>query len=139
MPWNRHETKEIVILRFLARFCRAKGLTEPHNVVVILDYDSEHARARIQNNVRELGRVARCYHLDSLKNDCIQCCDLLLGCLAYFRINPHAANVHDEFYDRWQTSEKLKNSETKKFIASYFAKKHLEGPLRRAYDLTHRT
>lgn len=138
MKWPKTETKEIVILRFLTRFCTARSLTAPYNVVVVLDYDSEHARARIQNNVRELGRVARCYHLDSLKNDCIQCCDLLLGCSAYIRDHADATDCYEGLYNKWQTGERLKNSETKRFIGAYFGRKLLAEGAKRAYDLTRR-
>ena len=138
LPWPKADTKEIVILRFLTRFCKVKGLVAPYNVVVILDYDSEHAQARIQNNIRYLGRIARCYHLDSVRNDCIQCCDLLLGCVSFLRENGNAADMHDAFYNRWQQGDKLRNAEAKRFIASYFAKKNIASDIKRAYDLTSR-
>jgi len=78
--WSRHNTKEVEIVQFISDFCRRKKLASPpHDVVVFLDYDSGHARERTQNTIRETAQIARCYHLDSVKNDCIQCCDLLLG------------------------------------------------------------
>lgn len=122
VEWPKDEAKEVVILRFLARMCRTKKLSPPYNVAAILDYDSGHARARIQNSIREAGQIARCYHLDSQKNDCIQCCDMLLGATVRLAIDETIRGDYDALDDRWKQGNRLKASEAKRYIAGYLAK-----------------
>jgi hypothetical protein len=119
--WPPGETKELAVLRFLSRFCRVKGLSRPFNVVMFLDFDSDHARAKIQNHVREVGNIARCYHLDSKNNDCLQCCDLMLGAAATVGNNPTVRLEYQALLSRWENAEKLKDSEVKKVLAGYLA------------------
>ena len=103
----------MVILRFLSRFCRLKKLSRPYNVVVFLDFDCDHAKAQIQNNVREVGNIARCYHLDSTNNDCLQCCDLLLGATATLGNNPIIRMEYEALKAKRLDAQKLSGSEVK--------------------------
>ena len=121
--WPRDEAKELVILRFLSDLCRRKGLRPPYNVVVFLDFDTEHAKARIQNTIRETGRVHRCYHLDSLNNDCLQCCDLLLGATALAHDDPSVRMSFPALKVEFDAGRKLRDSQIKRFIAGYLASK----------------
>ena len=132
-PWPNGQTKEFVVLQFLSRFCRLKRLSPAYNVVVFLDFDSNHAKARIQNNVREVGNIARCYHLDSVNNDCLQCCDLLLGALASLGNNPTLRLGYRALEERFQNAEKLKDSEVKRFLAGYLAS-HIDVDGTTVYD-----
>lgn len=124
VEWPRRDTKEAVILRVVSDFCRRKKLTTPpHDLVVFLDYDDGHAREKTQNQIREIGRVARCYHLDSAKNDCIQCCDLLLGVTRWMRsVGPARA-----LPDNWPAG--LGNSRIKSDLAAYLRSKVDAGPM----------
>lgn len=119
--WPTNETKESVVLRFIASFARAKHLAAPLNIVVFLDYDSWHARERTQNAIREIGHIARCYHVDSARNDCIQVCDLLLGGLCTLKSNPLVRSEHAALGARLHSSGKLTGSETRRFVAGYLA------------------
>jgi hypothetical protein len=119
--WPADQTKEFAIVQFLNRFCKLKRLSPPYNVVVFLDFDSDHAKARIQNNVREVANIARCYHLDSANNDCLQCYDLLLGATATLGNNPLLRMKYTELKARRDSDERLKDSEVKQFIAGYLA------------------
>jgi len=135
--WPSGEAKELVLLKFLARFVEVKGLTPPYNVAVLLDFDSSHAKAKIQNTIRQAGRVARCYHFDSERNDCLQCCDLLLGCVDSVRQEPAIAAQYVSLYERWVAGEKLTDGQAKRLIAGYVAKS-LETALDKVYDLRRR-
>ena len=122
VPWPIDESKDVVVLRWLARFCEAKRLSAPYNVVVFLDFSSDHAKLRIQNNVREIGRVARCYHLDSARNDCIQLTDLLLGAACRLAVDGAAVRAaYPKLFDRRRDGERLRGSETKVLIAGQLA------------------
>ena len=119
--WPANETKESVVLRFVASLARAKRLVAPLNMVVFLDYDSWHARERTQNAIREIGQIARCYHVDSARNDCIQACDLLLGALCTLKANPLVRSEHAALGAKLRDSGKLTGSESRRFIAGYLA------------------
>ncbi len=121
--WPGDQTKEFVVLRFLSRFCRHKRLTAPFNVVTFLDFDSDHAKARIQNTIRDSGQIARCYHLDSLNNDCLQCCDLLLGASSLLYDDPAVRMNFVDLMKRAEIGDRLKDSEVKRLIAGYLAAK----------------
>jgi hypothetical protein len=132
--WPAGETKELVILRFLAEFAKTKGLTNPYNVVVFLDFDSDHAKTRIQNTIRESGRIARCYHLDSTNNDCIQCCDLLLGATCLVTSDPTVRLDYSGLKATFDAGEKLRDSQIKRLIAGYLASK-IDADGTAVYDL----
>jgi len=121
-PWPNEKTKEVVILEFIAEFCREKGLAPPFNVVVFLDFDSSHAKAYVQNMVRESGRILRCYHLDSRNNDCIQCCDLMLGATALCGDDPTVRFEYEDLDRRLRAGNKLKDSEIKLLLAGHLAR-----------------
>lgn len=127
-PWANREKKEMAVLRFLSKFRRWKDLTPPYNIVVFLDYDSSHARANIQNTIRDVGNVARCYHLDSLKNDCIQCCDLMLGAAYKISSDPLIKADFEALNAKFMQGLRLRDSETKRYIAGYLAKCLDENP-----------
>lgn len=131
--WPSGQTKEFVVLRFLSRFCRLKHLSPPYNVVVFLDFDSNHAKARIQNNVRQVGDIARCYHLDSVNNDCLQCCDLLLGSLASLGNNPTLRLNYQTLKDRFEGGNKLRDSEAKQYLSGHLAS-HIDVDGMSVYD-----
>ncbi len=133
-PWAEKEPKELVILRFIARSCQIKRLVPPYNMVVFLDYDSEHAPARIQNTIREVGNISRCYHLDSKKNDCIQCCDLLLGALRTLGNDESIPLDFDMLDRRHRDREKLRDSEIKRYIAGYLGRR-IDADSHCVYDL----
>jgi len=114
--------KEFVILQFIQHFTQQLRVPgPPYNVVTIMDYDSSHAKDFVQNTIRKTGQIARCYHLSSSKNDCIQCCDLLLGVSRYSERYPLSGFNYPELKDRYESGEKLKNSEVRKLLAGYFA------------------
>lgn len=121
------------MLHFLARFCDAKKLVPPHDIVVILDHDSSHAKARIQDNIRNSARIARCYHFDGARNDCLQCCDLLLGAVATIRQHADIQDQYEELRRRLQEGAKLKNSEVKRYLSGYLAKM-IDSNQRTVYD-----
>jgi hypothetical protein len=123
IPWPAGQTKEFVVLRQLDRFCRRKRLSAPYNVVVFLDFDSDHAKARIQNTVRETGNIARCYHLDSLNNDCLQCADLLLGCTSLLHDDSTVIQQYQSLLQKHMDRTKLKDSEIKRLLAGHLAAK----------------
>jgi hypothetical protein len=132
--WPAADAKELVILRFLARFVRVKSLCAPYNVAVLLDFDSSHAKARIQNTIRVAGQISRCYHYDSRQNDCLQCCDLLLGCMDSIARDPTMISGFGALYDRWMAGDKLSDSQCKRFIAGYAARA-FDASTHKAYDL----
>lgn len=132
--WPRNDSKEMVILGFLARFTRIKQLTPPYNIAVLLDFDSAHAKAKIQNTIREIGRISRCYHFDSKLNDCLQCCDLLLGCLDSVSRDPSIASGYSAMKDAWLRGDRLSDSQIKRLVAGYALEK-LELSKGKAYDL----
>lgn len=134
LPWLPGEAKELVVLRFLSEFCWRKRLSIPSNVVVFLDFDSDHAKARIQNTVRETGRIARCYHLDSTNNDCIQCCDLLLGATCTMNDDPAARLNYENLLAQHEKGQRLKDSQVKQLLAGHLAK-WVDGNAARVYDL----
>lgn len=118
-PWSVGETKAMVVLKFLRNFCRIKKLSPPYNVVTFLDFDSDHAKAKIQNTIRDAASIARCYHLDSVNNDCLQCCDLLLGATATLADRPTLRLEYQGIRERRNAGESLSDSEVKKFLAGY--------------------
>lgn len=120
-PWGRGLDKEVVVLDFLRRFCRVKRLKPPYDVVVFLDFDSSHARTSIQNTIREGAQIARCYHIDSRRNDCIQCADLLLGATVRLESEPALALRFSELQAKRSAGERLRDSESKQYIAGYLA------------------
>lgn len=119
--WPTSDSKELIILKFLSRFCRIKRLSAPYNVVVFLDFDSDHAKHRIQDNVREVGRIARCYHLHSDNNDCLQCCDLLMGAFSYLRANLDIPLTHPDLLQKRERGERISDAQTKRLIAGHLA------------------
>ena len=119
VAWPPEATKELVILQFLSRFAKSRDLRPPYNVVMFLDFHSSHATMKIQNRVREVGRISRCYHLDGLKNDCLQCCDLLIGATARLRDEPQIQLSLPMFREKLARRENLRDSEVKGYIASY--------------------
>lgn len=119
LNWPKTQTKEYVVIDFVRRFAEARKLHPPFNIVVFLDFDSSHARAKIQNTIREAAAIRRCYHLASEKNDCIQCADLLLGATALLGDDPTVRLEQPELEQRWLSGEKLRNSETKRYLAGY--------------------
>jgi len=135
LPWPRTESKEFVTLQLLKKFCMRRRLEPPFNVVVIFDYDSSHAKARIQNTIRTAGQIARCYHLDSSKNDCIQCCDLLLGTTWMLKSDPTLAMQFPELKQRREDGDKLKNSEVRRYLSGLLGEK-IAVNNRTVYDFT---
>jgi hypothetical protein len=121
VPWPTTQTKAMVVLRFLSWFTRRKQLTPPYNVVVFLDFDSDHAKAKIQNTIRDAASIARCYHLDSTNNDCLQCCDLLLGATVTLGDNPSSAIEFATLDARLKARDRLKDSEVKRYIVGCLA------------------
>ncbi|MFM9959299.1 MAG: hypothetical protein ACKVZJ_14670 [Phycisphaerales bacterium] len=119
LDWPREQSKEAVVLRFLGRFCRRLRLVPPFNIVVFLDHDSGHAKSRIQNTIRESGQVSRCYHLDGARNDCLQCCDLLLGAMSMLRVSPDVRAESPELVKSAQRGVKLTNSAVKRLLAGH--------------------
>lgn len=111
--------KDVVVVDFLRRFCRAKRLHAPFDVVVFLDFESSHAPARIQNAIREAAQVSRCYHVDSAKNDCIQLTDLLLGATLKVRNDPTVALALPGLRERRARGERLSDSECKQYLAGF--------------------
>lgn len=124
--WPKSETKELVILRFLRKFCKRFKHDPPFNVVVLLDHDTAHAPSKIQNQIRETGQIARCYHLDSSRNNCLQLCDLLLGVTVTLQDDPTASFDRLELQRKWNEGEKLTNSQVKRLLAAELAA-HLDG------------
>jgi hypothetical protein len=112
-----------VVLRHLVRFCRRKRLDPPYNIVVFLDFDSDHAKARIQNTIRESGQIARCYHLDSLNNDCLQCADLLLGAFSLMTNDATVRSDYQSLFSRFSARDRLRDAEVKRLIAGHLASK----------------
>lgn len=92
------------------------------------------ARIEIQNTVRETGRIARCYHLDSLNNDCLQCCDLLLGATRLLRDNPGVRMVFEGLKSQHAAGQKLKDSQVKQILAGYLGK-WVDSNAARVYDI----
>lgn len=142
LPWPKTDTKEVVALRMLRVFCRKRRLEPPYNVVAIFDYDSTHARTYLQNVVRNSGQISRCYHLDSSKNDSLQCCDLFLGATWRLKNDPSIHMLYPELkerYDRWrQTSDpadRLKNADAKRLVAGFLADRMASGN-KTVYDFT---
>jgi hemerythrin len=136
-PWPRGQTKELIVLKFLSRFCAVKRLHPPYNVCVILDFDSDHAKARIQNTIRVSGKISRCFHFDSENNDCIQCCDLLLGAATHLREHQTVRLDYQTLKTRWKNDERLKGSEVKKLVAGHLAS-HVDADGSRVYDFQSR-
>lgn len=128
MPWPASVSKQDIVLRFLETFVTRRRLHRPSNVVVFLDHDTSHARAKIQNFIREHAGIVRCYHLDGAKNDCLQCCDLLLGCLALLRRNAGVIADFAELDQNWRLGNKLPDSACKRLAAGYLARKMAESP-----------
>lgn len=118
-PWPREQTKELVILHFLSRFAKSRGLLPPHNVVMFLDFHSSHATTKIQNHIREIGRIARCYHFDGLKNDCLQFCDLLIGATVRLRDEPQVQLALLAHRETLGNRLPLRDSEVKAYIAAF--------------------
>ncbi|MCE9592084.1 MAG: hypothetical protein K8S99_16380 [Planctomycetes bacterium] len=137
-PWLPGQTKEFVVLDFLSRFCRVKRLKAPFNVVTFLDFDNEHAAANIQNSIRRTGNIARCYHLDSLNNDCLQCADLLLGATSLLWDDPKIRHDYAELRLQHIDNKKLTDSNTKRYLAGFLAS-HIDADKKRVYDLRSRT
>lgn len=121
--WPMGTTKEMVILKFLDRFVRRKKLTSPYNVVTFLDYDDDHSRSDIQNLIKETANIARCYHLDSRNNDCIQCCDLLLNLAVRLRDSPTDHLQMPALCTKIDEKRRLTNSELKSYLAGFLASK----------------
>jgi len=119
LPWPRGETKELVVLRFLSVFCRHRRLTDPLNVVAIMDFDTSHANARIQNTIRETGRILRCYHLDSRNHDCLQCCDLLLGATMLLGDDPSVCLEYAGLRENRLNGVRFTDSKIKRYWAGY--------------------
>jgi hypothetical protein len=71
--------------------------------------------------------------LDSLNNDCLQCCDLLLGASSLVHDDPTVRLRFQEFLRRHQAGEKLRDSEVKQLIAGYLARK-VDGDATKVYD-----
>jgi hypothetical protein len=120
VPWPLGQSKEFIVLKHLSRFCRRKRLNAPYNVVVFLDFDSDHAKARIQNTIQESGKIARCYHLNSLNNDCLQCADLLLGATSLLHNDPSVRADYQKLMDNF----KLPGSQVKRLISGHLASKN---------------
>lgn len=134
VPWPTTATKQLIILNYLRLFAERKQLQPVHDVVVFLDYDTDHARSKIQNQIRELGQVRRCYHVDSRRNDCIQCADLLLGAVSYLKDNPSTPLVSTSLLDRYLAGDQLRDSECKQVLAADLAQR-MESNQNCVYDL----
>jgi hypothetical protein len=67
--------------------------------------------------------IGRCYHLDSANNDCIQCCDLLLGAISLARNDPFVRLQNPDLKQKFGKGEKLRDSEVKRLIAGHLALK----------------
>lgn len=126
--WPISESKESVVIRFLARFQRIKKLTPPYNVVVFLDFDSDHASSNAQNAIRETANIARCYHLDSRNNDILQCADLILGSLCRLEEDPAKPGEFESLMALRSHGERLSDSRIKRLWAVSLAKRRLELP-----------
>jgi len=135
--WPRTRTKEMIVLRFLDRFCVRKNLAPPYNVVVFLDFDESHAAADIQNHISTTANIARCYHLDSRNNDCLQCCDLLLNATHRLHEDPLVRARYPELSARRAAQERLTNAELKTYIAGYLAM-HIDKDGTSVYDNKHK-
>jgi len=120
--WPRGEAKELVVLRFLADFCRSRKLVKPFNVVAILAFDSEHAKVRIQNTIRQTGGILRCYHLDSRNNDCLQCCDLMIGATTLLNDDPTVCLGLDQLLRQRQAGQRLTDAQIKRYWAGHLGK-----------------
>lgn len=124
LNWPKNSPKELVLLSYLAKFARRKSLAAlPRNVVMFLDFDSDHAKMKIQNVIRDVGQITRCYHVDSGRNDCVQCCDLLLGAANRIRVDPTVAMGFRTLQERLDNGENLTQSECKRYLAGYLSSK----------------
>ena len=121
VPWQRGQPKEWVVIDFVNRLCRNKRLISPYNVVVFLDFDDQHASVDIQNRIRETADIARCYHLDSRNNDCLQCADLLLGATSFLNTDPTVRFDYDDLATRLSLGKSLRDSQVKRYLAGYLA------------------
>ncbi|MBL4699906.1 MAG: hypothetical protein JKX85_01485 [Phycisphaeraceae bacterium] len=122
LDWKQHQTKASVVIKFLDKLTESKKTIPPHNMVVFLDFDCEHSKVNIQNSVRETADIARCYHLDSLNNDCLQCCDLLLNSTLKQVIDPTVRFDLEGLQAKYDSRQRLKDSEVKRYLAGYVAK-----------------
>lgn len=123
------------MIRFLDRFVHNKGLERPYNVVAILDFDDDHSRADAQNAIRTAAGIARCYHLDSRNNDCLQCCDLLLNTTIRLRDDPLVRSRYPDLEAQVISGNRLSGKDTKDYLAGYLAK-HLDEDGSCVYDNT---
>ncbi len=120
--WPGGWEKQAVIVDFLARFCETKRLKPPYNVVLFLDFDDQHAAGNIQNAIRTVANIARCYHLDSRNNDLLQCCDLMLGATGLLNRDP-SVTVDFDGLDRCLTEgHRLPDSGIKRYLAGFLGK-----------------
>ena len=128
IPWPTRQTKQKVILDYLERFTSSRHLSPPYNIVVFLDFDTAHATDNAQNEIRSIGRISRCYHLDGTKNDCLQCCDLCLGAASLLDREPRVLDEFGGLWERRAAGERLTNSEVKRMVAGLFATRNLPAP-----------
>ena len=106
----------MAVLAYLQRFTRRKRLRPPFNIVVFLDFDTSHAIENAQNHIRQVGRISRCYHSDGRRNDCLQCCDLLLGVASRLYHDPMVQIQLGELRDHKNAGGKLRDSQVKQYL-----------------------
>jgi len=138
VPIAPRQSKMVAVLNFITKFCEKRGLVEPFNVVAFLDFDNEHANCDLQNHVRQITGIARCYHLDSRNNDCIQCCDLLLGATSLLWSDPTIVLEYPSLKDVVIKHNRLSDGKIKRYIAGFLAC-HIDANGRRVYDLRKRS
>lgn len=113
--WNKElSNKKNVIAKTICSIKRVLGTSR--NVVVFMDMDSNHKNINIQNQIKNMAKVSRCYHADSKAFDMLQLCDLLLQCaikLDKYKYNNH---VYNKLVERFFNGNTLKKAELKKFL-----------------------
>ncbi|MAX24251.1 MAG: hypothetical protein CMJ19_07080 [Phycisphaeraceae bacterium] len=134
LPWLVTQSKQSIIINFIDKLCQAKRSKPPHNMVMFLDFDTEHSKFNIQNHIREVANIARCYHLDSKNNDCIQCCDMLMNASERIAVEPTLRFEFNTLQEKLTSENRLKDSEVKKYLAGYLGLK-IDTKSKKIYDL----
>jgi len=118
--WNKKlDNKEKVIIKFIEDLIKLKNTK---NIVVFLDFDTEHKRNNLENTLEKDLGILRVFHLDSKSTDLLQLVDLLLA--TSVRWSKWLLNEKNylSFFEKINNWKYLTKWELKSFLSSYLYK-----------------
>lgn len=114
--WYKKENKFNVIKSFVEEIIKKE---KTKNIVLFLDFDTEHKKYNLENNLTKKLWILRVFQLDSKSTDLLQLTDLLLATTVRWEKWLLSEEDFYNFKNKIELKEKLTKSILKSYLSSY--------------------